>query len=1063
MKTIYKILSLFILSSFLSGCINDELSDTTYIVELTAIMEDSEKTRTTLSGLDNGAYYPIWSEDDKVAVYVDDESEPAEFNITSGAGTTCAIFSGKRYGNNYLALYPYGIAGRMEDRAIQMNMPGTQQYSDASFGNGSNPMIAHWSGKNLEFRNLCAIMKISITGKAAIKSITLTTKDTSTFLSGNAKAYLTNESTPVLVMDENGSNSVTLMCKGKELAGDIPTDFHIVIPAQTYLGGFTIEIDAYTETFVKDISSNLEFKRSQIRNVKGVTLQAQVPEIIYDAIPDNEIWYISNNNSAIPLCQGVQFGADIISNTYENGIGKIKFNKEVSIIDSKGGEMFAGDALLKIVLPGKITSIEGNPFSLSRNLTEFIGNFASEDGKSLVIDGTLCSFAPFGISEYTIPEGVGTIGPMAFYRNVSLRKIVIPESVTSIGEKAFYCNMEDDTKLEEIYLPLSLKDIGIHAFAGCRNIKGFYGNNSFIYSNGHCIVIENYNGLNKKVLVSFASGSGISEYTIPEGVEAIDSYAFNNATSLKTLIFPDSCTDICDGAFKGASNIESITGRYVLEDRRSMVIDSTLVLFASGGTQKYTTPESVKKLSKGVLSFKDNIKEYILSDNIEYVPENECIFEGCSGLESITISARLKNLGSTPFGNSSNLTPSLKTVYCRAITPPQLTYSGTFDDPVYKFNGLTIYIPKGVLNQYMSAMNWMPYIDYVSEFIYTNLPDSEFHFSTDYSHDGVAATLQKASEGNGIDIVLMGDGYSDRMINDGSYREDMEFVYNNLFTKEPYKSFKKLFNVNYVNVVSATEGFDYGSTSLSCGFGNGTLIYGDNEKCFEYAKNVIAENQLDKTLIIVVLNTNRYAGTCYMYAPEKETGDHAPGAAIAYFPKGENQQIFAQLLHHEACGHGFAKLADEYSYELMGEIPPEEVKQDKELQSSIGWLKNVDFTNDSSTVRWSKFLSDTLYRHEGLGTYEGGLTYWKGVWRPTDNSIMNDNTGEFNAPSREAIYYRIHKLAYGLDWEYNYSNFIEYDAVNRMNEAYSLQTKNVLPLKPLEPLHPPVIIRNWNK
>ncbi len=44
---------------------------------------------------------------------------------------------------------------------------------------------------------------------------------------------------------------------------------------------------------------------------------------------------------------------------------------------------------------------------------------------------------------------------------------------------------------------------------------------------------------------------------------------------------------------------------------------------------------------------------------------------------------------------------------------------------------------------------------------------------------------------------------------------------------------------------------------------------------------------------------------------------------------------------------------------------------------------------------------------------------------------MKNNKGGFNAPSREAIWYRIHKLAYGDEWEYDYEDFVEYDEVNR--------------------------------
>ncbi len=332
--------------------------------------------------------------------------------------------------------------------------------------------------------------------------------------------------------------------------------------------------------------------------------------------------------------------------------------------------------------------------------------------------------------------------------------------------------------------------------------------------------------------------------------------------------------------------------------------------------------------------------------------------------------------------------------------------------------------------------------------------------STDYSQDGTVETIQESVQGNGINIILMGDGYSDRQIADGTYRADMEFAYRNLFTEEPYKSFRNLFDVSFVNVVSATEGYDYGNTALECQFGEGTYVYGNNSKCFEYALNAVSEGEMDETMIIVVMNSNAYAGTCFMYYPTSAVTDYGSGAAVAYFPKGGNETAFAQLLHHEACGHGFSKLADEYAYENTGTIPESEITETMAQQNNWGWWKNVDFTNNPSAIRWCHFLTDSRYAYDGLGAYEGGLTYWNGVWRPTENSIMRYNTGGFNAPSRESIYYRIHKLAYGDSWQYDYEDFVAYDAVNRKTEAGTYSSG--IPYRHGKPLHPPVVVKkSW--
>ncbi len=351
-----------------------------------------------------------------------------------------------------------------------------------------------------------------------------------------------------------------------------------------------------------------------------------------------------------------------------------------------------------------------------------------------------------------------------------------------------------------------------------------------------------------------------------------------------------------------------------------------------------------------------------------------------------------------------------------------------------------------------------PLFDDVRAFFEEKYPNA-YYTSTDYSQDGVVTTLQTATKGDGIDIVLMGDAYSDRQIADGTYEADMENLYNNLFTEEPYKSFKDHFNVYYVNVVSATEGYEHSGAALGGYFGDGTLVGGNDNAVFNYALKAISEEEMDEALLIVAMNSDNYAGTCYMYYPETNA-DYGKGVSVSYFPRGGDAETFAQLLHHEACGHGFVKLADEYAYEDMGAIPSDYVSQIQSQQNSWGWWKNVDFTSDPTATRWSHFINDTRYANEGLGAYEGGLTYWTGVWRPTENSIMRYNTGGFNAPSREAIYYRIHKLAYGADWEYDYEEFVEWDARNRSNSA----TTRGVPYKSAinKPTHPPVIVnKSW--
>ncbi|MBP5550321.1 MAG: hypothetical protein J6X63_07615, partial [Bacteroidales bacterium] len=71
----------------------------------------------------------------------------------------------------------------------------------------------------------------------------------------------------------------------------------------------------------------------------------------------------------------------------------------------------------------------------------------------------------------------------------------------------------------------------------------------------------------------------------------------------------------------------------------------------------------------------------------------------------------------------------------------------------------------------------------------------DWYQSSDYSSDGATTTLQQSTTGNGVDLVFMGDAFSDRQIADGTYANVMQKAADAFFSEEPYKSMKDRFNV----------------------------------------------------------------------------------------------------------------------------------------------------------------------------------------------------------------------------------------------------------------------------
>lgn len=329
--------------------------------------------------------------------------------------------------------------------------------------------------------------------------------------------------------------------------------------------------------------------------------------------------------------------------------------------------------------------------------------------------------------------------------------------------------------------------------------------------------------------------------------------------------------------------------------------------------------------------------------------------------------------------------------------------------------------------------------------------------STDLvTDDKKVIVLQTHSKGGGIPLVFMGDGFLDKDITSGYYQQVMEKAMSNFFTEEPVRSLREYFDVWAVTAVSQNNSFEKQyNTKFNCELegGGSTGISGNHDKVGVYAQAVpkLADNPdlFNETMAIVILNTEAYAGTTYFgFTINGRTSEFA----IGYCPiiNGMQSESFRQVLCHECIGHGFAKLLDEYSYREMGAIPEDEIANNRKMQVELGWAMNVDFTSDRSKVIWKHFLSDERYIgkdnfEETLGVYEGACTYWSGAYRPTNESMMRSNTHGFNAPSREAIYKRVMKTAYGANWKYNYEEFVEFDQayLPQPTEAQSRSTSDV--------------------
>lgn len=350
----------------------------------------------------------------------------------------------------------------------------------------------------------------------------------------------------------------------------------------------------------------------------------------------------------------------------------------------------------------------------------------------------------------------------------------------------------------------------------------------------------------------------------------------------------------------------------------------------------------------------------------------------------------------------------------------------------------------------LPALNYyIKWVDPDEDFPPIEDPFADLYKSTDYSKDKTYTKVQTASKGKGLDIAIMGDAYSDRLIADGTYDRDLSSAIEQIFSEEPLKSLRDYFNVYVVYAVSENETpaginvFDVCFMRLS------SSMTMDGPTIDDYIE-VALPNHLGHDrpypYTIIIQNTHAHDGVCRFWAC---------GGDVVVSALGEDDTDFHYIICHE-FGHSIGKLADEYDEHGATFYDTQFFIQ----QSSEDWWPNVDITNDPNSIKWSRFLQDDRYANQGLGVFEGGYAnYAYGIWRPTENSLMRNAPTGFNAPCREAIYKRVHELAED-SFIYDYETFVAFDQPSWSNNTST--SNGVARLnhgRTMRPLPPPVFIK----
>ena len=300
--------------------------------------------------------------------------------------------------------------------------------------------------------------------------------------------------------------------------------------------------------------------------------------------------------------------------------------------DSEGDEFNNCSKLKKIVIPSSVKSINKTKYKTDRADAcdmhvdtieiapkDFDANslyaLGSSLGKNITIE-SLMKLLPdqitykdhmyitkdHGLLKYDgkdanveIPEEITWIAPEAFYRNETLKNVKLPSKITTIEENTFYGCSE----LEAVVIPDQVTMIGKSAFDECTVLKSVTFGKSLKVIKDH----------------AFASVN-IRNFTIPSGIQKIETGAFAGINQIGTVTFEGSTKYVATDAFMNSTGIKLVYKKGIKEAQTELSYDYIIarkngnnkvrttwqpVSGANGYQLKFSTDKKFKKVLKTVM------------------------------------------------------------------------------------------------------------------------------------------------------------------------------------------------------------------------------------------------------------------------------------------------------------------------------------------------------------------------------------------------------------------------------------------------------------------------------
>ena len=249
-----------------------------------AVIEKDQETKTVLVDGENANIKKVfWQPEDAIGVSAADggqsrdewygnwyEYSVGKFSANIDDPAATADFNGSiNFSSSYKAFYPYTETIRDSSGWFIFDHPSVQKYVNGSFDPNVAPMVATAKyGETFEFKNICGILELKLTGAETVESIVFSGIDNSGNQVAMSGQFEVDSSADEPIMKPHWHSSigysVTLDCgQPVQLDPTVPTSFYMILPPAAY-ASFSVMIKTEKEVMLKS-GKNLTITRSHIK------------------------------------------------------------------------------------------------------------------------------------------------------------------------------------------------------------------------------------------------------------------------------------------------------------------------------------------------------------------------------------------------------------------------------------------------------------------------------------------------------------------------------------------------------------------------------------------------------------------------------------------------------------------------------------------------------------------------------------------------------------------------------------------------------------------------------